>query len=440
MTTLARGYSLVGLTLFVASGCGSSGSGASANSETDATATTVTVSDGSSSSTTSAGGSSSGTSSTTAGGSSSSSTSASGSGGGASSSDGSTTSTDGSAPLPTDIEFSYDPSKDVKPGTCAETQIESEEVFLDMFVILDKSGSMTQPFGNNDSDGYCDIGDVNVGSRWCNAINALYGFFEDAGTVGTGVAYGEFANTGCSAFDMDVDFGILESGDANGQLAAIEAALNDDDPDDRTATEGAINTLIAETSGHVPTGTRKTIAILITDGSPTRCNENLDELNALLVNHYTDNSIPTFIIGMDGVDADNLEALAANAGAEPHDTYCIQGDAQCSYYSVGDGNPQVFTDALEVIRESVLGCEYRVPSAEVGLSNLDTLEVKFTPHAGESQLTLTQVAAVGACSADSEYWVDFNDGPDPLVKLCPATCDLRGDGAAVDISLKCEGS
>jgi hypothetical protein len=347
---------------------------------------------------------------------------------------------DGDVPDYPDTMFPYDPNEDVLPETCAATQIEAEEIFLDMFVILDRSGSMTQPFGNNDSDGYCDIGDPNVGSRWCNAINALYGFFSDPTTVGTGVSYAEFSSSGCGPFDMAVDFGILEEADANGHLEAIEDALNDDDPDGSTNTEGAIDTLIAETGAHVPTGTRKTIAVLITDGNPNGCEEDRDDLNALLVDHYTDTGIPTFLIGMDGVSANNLEELAQNAGAESHTDYCISGDDECSYYSVGDGNPAAFIDALANIRSSVLGCEYSVPQADVGLSNFETLEVKFTPSSGATEITLEQMASEAACDADDQYWVDFSSGTDPIIKLCPATCDTRGDGAAIDISLKCEGS
>jgi hypothetical protein len=76
----------------------------------------------------------------------------------------------------------------------------------------------------------------------------------------------------------------------------------------------------------------------------------------------------------------------------------------------------------------------------VGLSNFETLEVKFTPSSGATEITLEQMASEAACDADDQYWVDFSSGADPIIKLCPATCDTRGDGAAIDISLKCEGS
>lgn len=353
--------------------------------------------------------------------------------------------------LPTDIDFDYDPNNDAKPQTCAATQIESEEVFLDMFVMLDRSASMTEDFGIADPRGFCDVGGPSVDSRWCNAITALYGFFEDPSTVGTGVSYSAFGSTGCVAFDMDLPFALLEPGDQNGQLAALLEALNAEDPVDYTQTEGAVRTLIEATTGHVPEGTRKTISVLITDGEPLdppgvggpKCLENgvdeLSQLNDLMVDHFTSSGIPSFVVGMDGVSAANLETLAQGAGAEPHSDYCL-GEAECSYYSVGAGNPAAFIAALQSIRGQVLGCEYTVPKADVGVENLSTLSVAFTPATGADALELVRVTAAADCSQADQYWVDVQPGEDPVIKLCPATCDSRGAGASVDISLKCEGS
>lgn len=349
----------------------------------------------------------------------------------------------GGISLPDDVEFEYDPSKDMEPETCADVQIDSEEVFLDMFVILDKSLSM---------GGDCDVGDTD-GSRWCNSINALYGFFADSTTAGTGVSFGTFSGNSCSPFTPGVPFGLIELDDSNGHLEDLEDYLNGQSPTGYTNTEAAVETLIQQTAAHTPSGTRRTISVLITDGAPTRCPDmgtdddeahltELASLNDLLVEHYTDTDIPTFIIGMDDpqIQSDKLETLAAGAGAEVHTDYCLSGDSDCSYYSVpSDGNKQVFLDALESIRGSVLGCEYVVPSSQVGISDLDTLDVQFTPEESAAAIGLTRVANEAACAAADEFFVDLS-GTDPIVKLCPATCDLRGEGASVDISLKCEGS
>ncbi len=442
---LTRISGLLGLTVAVAVGCGSQGGpgdsagGAGADSALDSGADS------------SAGGSMQGAAGSGAGGRDGSGAMAS-DGSGAMASDGSGAtgsgglggSGAGGRSLPDDVEFTYDPSKDMDVETCAATEIASEEIYLDMFVMLDQSLSM----GDD-----CDVGDGDE-SRWCNSINALYGFFADPTTVGTGVSLGTFSGDSCDVFDMDVGFGLLESGDSNGHLADLEAAMNDEQPNGYTNTQAAVETLIAETASHMPSGTRRTISILITDGAPTRCPDigtndddghlaEMQELNELLVAHYDATGIPSFIIGMEDpqIQANKLEAIAEGAGAELHSDYCLEGDDECSYYSVpSDGDPQVFMAALESIRSSVLGCEYTVPSSDVGLSDLETLEVRFTPDEGQDELVLEQVGDESSCSSPEQYWVEFPDNEDPIIKLCPATCELRGEDASVDISLKCEGS
>jgi hypothetical protein len=263
-----------------------------------------------------------------------------------------------------------------------------------------------------------------------------------------GVAYAEFDSTGCGAFAaMDVPFGLIEPGDTNGHLAALNAALANDDPAGRsTATEGAVDTLIEQTTLHVPASSRRAVSILITDGEPSLCFDSGDattemqELNALLLTHYQTNDIPSYVIGMDGASGPLLEALAVGVGATPHTDNCLGGAVECSYYSVGAGDPAVFIAALESIRGEAVGCEYTVPQASVGLSVLDSLEVKFTEDVASGPELLERVADELSCSADTQFWIDVSGVDGPVIKLCPETCSRRGPETAVDLSLACEGS
>jgi hypothetical protein len=327
-----------------------------------------------------------------------------------------------------------------------------------MFLVLDRSGSMDDPFAENSGLGDCNVAGSNNGSRWCNAINAIHGFVADPSSVGMGIAYSDFAFSPCEGADMQLPFAVITEGDTNGHVTALESVLDAAIPGSGTNTESAVNTLINQTAAHVPLGTRRPIGILVTDGEPylqpeppqfawqtqacevqsASVNGHLTALNTQLTNHFGATGIPTFIMGMDGVDAAQLELLAAGAGADAHSTHCISGPS-CSYYSVGDGDPSVFMDALEAIRRSVVGCEFVIPNSQVGLADLGSLEVLFTPDALESEIELTKRANEGACSGANEYWVDVS-GPSPVVHLCPSVCDLRGDEPSVDISIICEGT
>lgn len=358
---------------------------------------------------------------------------------------------------PDDLVFDYDPSLDAEPEECVAIEIEPQVVQLDMFLVLDRSGSMDAPFAEDSGLGDCNVGNAKT-SRWCNAINAIHGFAADSSSVDMGFAYADFAFSPCDGFDMELPFDYIEAGDANGHVAALATALNAAAPGSGTNTAGAVHTLIDQTAAHVPLPNRRTIGILITDGEPylqpeppqfawqtqacavesATVNGHLTELNEELAAHFEETGIPTFIMGMDGVNAAPLELLANGAGAAAHASHCISGSS-CHYYSVGSGQSAVFLAALESIRRSVVGCEFALPDSELGLSDLGSLEVLFTPDSGDVALTLTQRASEAACSGGSDYWLDLG-GATPIVKLCPATCALRGDSPSIDISVSCEGS
>ncbi len=347
-----------------------------------------------------------------------------------------------------DDSFDYDPSLDADPTSCVTESIGTERLPVDMFIMLDRSGSMTQPYGNNDSDGYCDVDDVDWqdnGSRWCNAINALADFLGATSSVGLGVAYSEFRGNGPSgcnaASSMSVPFGVIEEGDASGIIADVVDEMNDDNPDGGTPTEFAIKTLMERTLDwrDSPSNTRDVpiVALLITDGSPSsdNCNDDRDALNAMMIEHFTDTGIPFYLIGMDGVSAANLDQLATGAGASPHTDFCIDGDAECSYYSVGNGDPNTFIAALAEIQEAVMGCSFGIPSNGSGLVDLETADVVFVESNGSPAETLAQVGNLAACNSSSQYYVDGE-----TIQLCPDTCDRVGGDSSVTIDIKCAGN
>ena len=78
----------------------------------------------------------------------------------------------------------------------------------------------------------------------------------------------------------------------------------------------------------------RAVALLITDGAPNsdNCNDNRDDLNDLMVDHFTNTGIPFYIMGMDGVSASNLDQLATDAGA--NDLVTVGGVSTLSTASV----------------------------------------------------------------------------------------------------------
>lgn len=331
-----------------------------------------------------------------------------------------------------DVVFSYDgPADDGQQEACADLHVTAQPSPLDMYVMLDQSGSM----GTD-----CNIGQ-NTNSKWCHAINALSGFFHDPSAASDRVALQYFAlpmpPATCAGAGYDtpaINLGLLSSIANN-----LDSSLNAHGPSTLTPTEGALNGISKYTSTHQTSG-RVMVGILITDGYPegNGCNTDINTLAKIPQALYNNYGIRTFIIGMSGATYANLETWAVAGGAAAHTNYCASGTSSCHYYDVGAGNPQAFIDALKAIQKSALGCQYNMPTTDAGIVDPGKLSVQFTPSGGSAQ-TLSNAGSKSGCSGNDGFYYDNNQNP-TTITLCPATCTKAGSGGDVNITVPCQGS
>ncbi len=330
----------------------------------------------------------------------------------------------------TDVSFSYDADPEDAgfdpDAACASSTVNAKPLPLDMYVILDSSGSMGT--------------DCNVGggatSKWCYAVNALYSFFAAPTSAGTGAALSFFSGSNCPNLgNAQVPYSVLPA-----NLAAFSTALNGASPGGNTPTSAAANGIATYTAANEKPG-RKMIGVLITDGDPTSCNPtNVGQINTILANHFANTGIPTFVIGMTGATFGNLETLANNAGAPSHTLYCGGGVSPCHFYNVANGDPLVFAAVLAAIQQVAIGCQYQLPAADAGLVDPDKVSVEYTPGGGSAQ-TLTRRNDATQCGTNDGWYYDNNANP-TLIVLCPATCTkvTADKNATIQIKLACQGS
>jgi len=144
---------------------------------------------------------------------------------------------------------------------------------------------------------------------------------------------------------------------------AFDTVLNSTVPGGGTPIEAALRGLTSFTAANRVPG-HVTIGILVTDGDPQGCNENLTFLSNLLEAHYQATKVRTYVIGMQGATYANLERIAAGGNAPTHDdtvgaltNACGNVNAPCRFWNVGNGDPAGFIQALAAIQESADGCK-----------------------------------------------------------------------------------
>lgn len=210
-----------------------------------------------------------------------------------------------------------------------------------------------------------------------------------------------------------------------------------------TEIEGALNGLASFTAAHQVSG-REMIGVLMTDGDPNGCEQDVSDLAQIISDHLAATGIRTFIIGMEGASGDRLEAMGIAGGAEPHDDYCSpDGPSPCHHWNVGDGSGEAIADALRAIvaQAAPLACEYDVvnlqpPDGET----LDYGKINVTLSEGGTTTTIGKAANADACPVDEPAWYYDNPNAPTRLMLCDNACDLASgaeQGARLNIVVGC---
>ena len=230
---------------------------------------------------------------------------------------------------------------------------------VDMFIMQDRSGSM----GTD-----CNIGDT-TNSKWCHAINALSGYFNSPQANGNAAALQFFPLPNISSCTTGAGYDVASLPTPPPAYTTLPTNTFDNLLNTQNAgggggtpTEAAIRGLTKFTASN-RRGGRVTIGILVTDGDPNGCDQNLTDLSNLLQAHYAATTLRTFVIGMTGATDANLEQIAQGGNGPLHaatvgplTNACGTSPAPCRHWNVGDGNPQAFIAALAAIQDASNGC------------------------------------------------------------------------------------
>jgi len=342
---------------------------------------------------------------------------------------------------------------------CAADSTRAQSLPLDMYIMLDQSGSMTDSVAGG-------------GDKWTAVTGALNSFVNQPGLAGISVGIQYFglppgsssggscptqcsnstdrtncSNGGgyclqgyclgcggggggdsCNAADYATPE--VEIAPLPGVASAITNSLSQHSPSTDTPTSaallGAVDHAATWSQGHP---NHVVIAVLATDGDPTECDTNLNDIDQIASNAYGSNpSIRTFVIGV-GSSLSALNGIAAAGGTTS--AFIVDTTQNVN---------QQFLDALNSIRGTALGCQYTLPTPDAGTINTNQVNVQYTPGSGGAAETIPNVAGASACPGSGDAWYYDNPSAPSQIILCPNTCTtVSADSTGqVDILTGCQ--
>lgn len=322
-------------------------------------------------------------------------------------------------------------------SACASDKRVGELVPLDVYVMLDRSGSMSS-------------------SRWSAVTNALKGFVDsdEAKGIGMGIGYFPVAPPPFCASDADcgalgpcffgdcmelaelcqptdyqkpaVSIGVLPI-----HGSKIKASLDSTKASGGTPTQPALAGAYLYAKQRAKQNPSNTVVVVLaTDGEPNECGSNTSGIASIAADALkTSPSVATFVIDVGDDAKSDLNVIAEAGGTD-------------KAIDVSDSNAtQEFLDALNKIRGTV-ACEYRIPAPKDGKeADHDRVNVNVTAD-GKTE-TIGRVAAASECDPTKGGWY-YDDPKNPSkILLCEKTCQLVKSGSQmapveVEVLLGCK--
>ncbi len=300
--------------------------------------------------------------------------------------------------------------------TCASSTQTANVAPLDLFIMMDQSGSMDLKTGTGVT-------------KWAAIAAAIKAFVNDANSVGIAVGIQYFPLATCSSAEYatpEVPIADLPANATN-----IMASIAKHGPNGSTPTAAALDGAISYAQTYGKSHAGHTIAVVLaTDGVPTGCAP-LDTIPAVAkiaaAGVTSAANIRTFVIGV-GTETASLNAIAVGGATKAAIIVDVAGNVE-----------QQFAAALKAIQGQALACSYAIPLPSDGKTlDLTKVNVQITLGAGKPQM-LNYVPTDKDCSSTTGGW-HFDDPVTPSkILLCATSCalPLSVSTAKVEILLGC---
>jgi hypothetical protein len=322
----------------------------------------------------------------------------------------------GAADAPTVADSGESPTD---AGVCSTTGATAKPLPVDIFVLLDRSGSMTTPIYGFPRDSGV------TPSRWESITEALGNFVMSPASAGISVGLGYFPSTGFSECNItDYATPVVPIAPLPGVATAFMASVNMTYPTGGTPTLPALQGAVQYAQQREMTMGRRTAIALATDGEPNSCGSTLQSVSDV-ASMAAAKGIYTFVIGV-GSSLQTFNALAAAGGTK-------------MAYLVENATPDALAMAFKAIQlqASKLACSYTVPPPPPN-EMLDPfrVNVRFTPTADPTKwFGIGMVLSRGDCGTMGGWYFDDLFAP-TSVNLCDTSCQKVNGAGEGSISLQ----
>ena len=295
--------------------------------------------------------------------------------------------------------------------TCAASTQTATVLPLDLYIMMDQSGSMTSGTGTGLS-------------KWAAISQAIKGFVNDGAAAGIGVGLQFFPLQTCAAAEYaKPEVPILP---LPGNAESLLKAIAKHQPNGSTPTAAALEGAITYAGQFVKQNPTHTVAVVLaTDGIPTSCAplDTVPAVAGIAAAGWTNAKVQTFVIGV-GSELAALNAISAAGGTKAAFLVDVAGNVV-----------QQFAAALKAIQGLALACSYAIPTPLPGEKiDFEKVNVQMTLGTGPPQL-LTYVGSEAACAPPTLGW-HYDDPVTPTkIQLCAATCAVPASAGSVKVEL-----
>lgn len=313
---------------------------------------------------------------------------------------------------------------DSSDEVCASDVIETTLAPVNLFLMVDRSGSMSQ---NN---------------KWRQAVSGLKAFLKDPETAGLRVALRFFSDDepmagctmqGCSIDAcaeplVRVDALVADAGELDAQEVKLVDALDHTFPRSGLGTPiypalgGALQWASTYRTEHP---SERTVVVLVTDGEPNGCNQDIGDISALAAQAAANFEISTYAIGLEGSNEAQLDRIAS-AG---HTTRGI-------FIGANTNAESELLRALNTIRGQTMSCDFALPVSTSGKA-ADPNHVNVNLSSPDGSVGLFRVDSAADCVGGRAAWYYDNPTAPSRIHLCPSACEAAGQVADIDVAMGC---